>query len=89
MATNDADLAGRLARVAHQLIADDMPWTGSPLAEKALEEVATAAARQLDAQLALEVIAEAVRPEALLHQFMAIVWAAGFKAGSMYSEQQA
>lgn len=86
--TADVDLATRLARVAHQLIADDMPWTGSPLAEAELEGVAMGAAGHLDIPLFIEALGEATQPGVLLQKFLAIVWAAGFKTGSMYSEER-
>jgi hypothetical protein len=87
MPSNDPARAAQLALLAHQLIGEGQPWAGSPLSENNLQRVATAATGALDHKVFLDALRDADDPQRALHDILAIAWAAGFKTGSMYSEQ--
>jgi hypothetical protein len=88
MASNDTARAAQLALLAHQLIGEEgQTWAGSPLSQDSLKQVATAAASAFDQKTFLDGIQAADNPETMLRDILAIAWAAGFKAGSMFSEE--
>jgi hypothetical protein len=87
MPSNDTARAAQLALLAHHLIGEGQPWAGSPLSESDLRQVATAATGAVDQKVFLDAIRSADNPERVLRDILAIAWAAGFKTGSMFSEQ--
>jgi hypothetical protein len=88
MASSDTDRAIELALLAHQLIGnEEQTWAGSPLSQDDLTQVATAAANAFDQKTFLDGIRAADSPEVMLRDILAIVWAAGFKTGSMFGEE--
>jgi hypothetical protein len=78
--------AAQLALLSHQLIGEGKPWSGSTFGDDGMKTLAMAATGALSMATFLEGIQQAGDPQKMLHEILAMTWAAGFKTGSMHAE---